>query len=175
MISIPRMLLIGAATKNAGKTTLSCRIIEQFREHAIVALKATIHRDDIRGQWSVTREYGAHPEKDTGRLLAAGAEAVWWLRCDEDCVTRVIAELLAQVPEEAPLLCESNTLRRFVAPGLFLMVQREDDETVKPSAQAVWDSADRLIRLRFIAGSVVFDPDIVPLLRFEKETWSIES
>ncbi len=169
------MLLIGAASKNAGKTTLACRIIERFRDRGIVAVKATIHRGDLRGQWSVTHETGDHPDKDTGRLLAAGAREVLWLRSDEDCVERAIAELLARIPADAPLLCESNTLRRFMTPSLFLMVKRDGDNEIKPTAQAVIEKADLVVHSFAGQEGVSFRPDVLSLLLFEDGIWRLPS
>ncbi len=175
MTAVPRMLLIGATAKNAGKTTLACRIVERFRDRGIIVVKATIHRGDEKGQWSVTRETGAHPDKDTGRLLAAGAREVLWLRSDEDCVERAVAELLSRIPDGVPLLCESNTLRRFVTPSLFLMVRREDDDAIKPTAQAVIGKADLVVHSFAGPEGVSFHPDILSRLLFEDGIWRLSS
>ncbi len=173
MINLPRLLLIGAATKNAGKTTFACRVVERFRDRGIVAIKATIHRGDTKGQWSLVREVGEHPDKDTGRLLAAGAREVLWLRTDEDCVERAVAELLARTPHDAPLLCESNTLRRFVTSGLFIMVRRDGDDEVKPTAQAVMNMADLAIHSFAGPEGVSFRPDVLSRILFDDGAWRL--
>jgi hypothetical protein len=172
MIPMPRLLLIGAATRNAGKTTLSCRVIERFRDRGIVAVKATIHRgEEATGHYSVTRELGDHEDKDTGRLFAAGASAVYWLRADERSIERALVELFALVPPDAPILCESNSLRHFVMPGLFLFVQRRGEAEMKETARAVLPFADRVVASYLSEDELRYDPDIVSRLAFGNGTW----
>jgi len=172
MIEVPRMLLIGAATRNAGKTTLSCTVIEKFRDRGIIAVKATIHRgEEVEGHFSVTKEQGDHQNKDTGRLFAAGASAVYWLRADERSVGPALRELLGLVPEDMPLLCESNSLRHMVTPGLFLFVQRRGEEEMKGTARVVLPFADRVVRSYRVGDAVSYDPDIVSRLVFENGVW----
>ncbi len=173
MREIPNLLLIGAAAKDAGKTTLACRIVERFRDRGIIAVKATIHRGNDAGQWSVVREESGRLDKDTGRLRAAGAADVLWLRSDENGVERAVAELLVRIPADAPIIGESNTLRRFVVPGLFLMVARAGEQAMKPTAEAVAHLADRHIHSALHKGALVFSPDIVPLLTFNHNRWSL--
>ena len=40
------------------------------------------------------------------------------------------------------IICESNSLRRFIEPGYFMIMQRKGIEEIKPSCQAVWEYAD---------------------------------
>lgn len=174
MIEAPTMLLIGAATRNAGKTTLSCRVIEKFRDRGIIAVKATIHRgEEVAGHHSVTREQGDHENKDTGRLFAAGASAVYWLRTDERSAGQALAELFTLVPPEVPILCESNSLRHFATPGLFLFVQRRGEEEMKETARAVLPLADRVIASYRAGNELSYDPDIVSRLVFDNGGWRI--
>lgn len=174
MITMPRILLIGAATKDAGKTTLSCRIARQFRDRGIVAVKVTIHRgEEAPVHYSVIREEEAHPDKDTGRLFAAGAAAVYWLRSDERSVEKALTELAAAVPKDTPLICESNTLRRFVKPGLFLFVRRRRSTDIKPTARIVLPLADLVVESFPGDDELRYDPDILPRLSFVNWKWSI--
>lgn len=174
MITMPRMLLIGAATKDAGKTTLSCRIVRHFCDRGIVAVKATIHRsEEAPAHYSVIREEEAHPEKDTGRLFAAGAAAVYWLRSDEHSIEKALAELTTAVPEGTPLICESNTLRRFVKPGAFLFVRRRGSTDIKPTARIVLPLADLVAESFSGEDDLRYDPDILPRLSFVNGKWSI--
>jgi len=44
---IPNLLLIAGTGNKSGKTTLACRVIEQFRQSGISAVKITPHFHDI--------------------------------------------------------------------------------------------------------------------------------
>ena len=65
-------------------------------------------------------------------LLAAGAAEVLWLRVMREHLDEGAADLLSRTDPSAPLICESNSLRRVVDPGIFLMLRHRDDRSVKP-------------------------------------------
>ena len=90
------MLLVGAASRNAGKTTLACALVQAVaRSCPVAAVKVTIVRDDGHGcprgdegcgvcerldvPFRLTEQVGEPDDTDTGRLLAAGARPVLWL------------------------------------------------------------------------------------------------
>ncbi len=153
-----QMLLIGSAGRNSGKTTLACRLIEKLRRrHRLVAAKVTAiqARDglcprggtgcgtcaSLEGQYDLLEEQTPGAAKDTQRLLAAGADRVYWLRVMRDCLDEGAKALLEAVGS-APLICESNSLRTVVEPALFLMCRHGQVETVKATARVVWAHAD---------------------------------
>ena len=158
----PEMLMIGATGRNTGKTELACRVI---RRHAprvpIAALKVTaVVRNDgscprggagcgvcssLAESWCVTREVDADSDKDTAKLLASGAREAYWLRVKHEALGEGAAGLLAHVPTGWVSVCESNSLSRVVEPGLFLQVRAASERTVKASALAVADLADRVV------------------------------
>ena len=151
---MPGMLLIGAAGRNAGKTELACRLIARERPGTpIVGVKTTtIHDPDapcprggegcgvctsFRGTHALSEEDGAQPDKDTSRLLAAGAERVLWLRVARGCLAVGLQALVDEIGEDAVCICESNSLRHVVEPGVFLTVRHERDAGTKASCREV--------------------------------------
>jgi hypothetical protein len=169
----PEMLMIGATGRNAGKTELACRVIRDLAARVpIAALKVTTvvgadggcpHGGEGCGTcsslgepWCVTRELDAGSGKDTSRLLRAGAREAWWLRVREDSLRDGAAGLLEQVPAGWASVCESNSLSRVVEPGLFLQVRSAGEGSVKESARAVADLADRVV----VSDGVTFDLDL---------------
>lgn len=162
MKHVPRMLLLGSTGRNSGKTLFACRLIEALRERVdVVGIKVTaIDRRDGRcprggngcgvcssldGVYLLTEETLAGPEKDTQRLLAAGARRVFWLRVLKESLGEGLDALWRVVDDDALLICESNTLRTMVEPGLFLMFHRQGNQEPKASAQAVRGCVDRLV------------------------------
>lgn len=154
--------MIGATGRNTGKTELACRVI---RHHAaripIAALKVTtVVRTDgscprggegcgvcstLGEAWCVTRELDAASDKDTSRLLGSGAREAYWLRVRQESLEEGAAGLLAHVPSGWVSVCESNSLSTVVEPGLFLQVRGANEGTIKSSARAVADLADRVV------------------------------
>ena len=161
------MILLGAAGRNSGKTLLACKLIERYSEQfPIIAVKVTtIHRKgetcprggegcgtcaSLQGAYCVTEETSRDLKKDTSRLLASGAERVYWLRAVKDHLKEGLEALIRLIPEEIALVCESNSLRSVVEPGVFLIVKARNQDELKPSARRVLKSADRV---------VIYDPE----------------
>jgi molybdenum cofactor guanylyltransferase len=110
------------------------------------------------------------PEKDTTRMLAAGAKRVLWLRVLRENLEEGISALLETVDRDTAIICESNSLRTVVEPGLFLMVKGASSDTYKPSASNVKDQADRIIEF----DGEKFDINVSDIT-FGDGTWALES
>lgn len=158
----PSMIIVGAASRNAGKTEFACALIR--RESAatpVIGVKITAVREaedtcprgekgcglcsSFPGQYAVTEETGRGEHKDTQRMLGAGASRVFWLRVRRSGLEDGIADLLRRLPPGLPVVCESNAARKAIEPDLFLMIKAAGVTSVKPSSQAVAALADRLV------------------------------
>jgi molybdenum cofactor guanylyltransferase len=162
MIRLENMLMIGSSGSNVGKTELACALLRRFGgSHRIVAVKvtATASREQscprggqgcgvcssMDAEYKITEETDRHSRKDTARLLAAGAGRVYWLRVMRPHLREGLTALLETVGRDVVLICESNSLRQVVEPGLFLIVARRGHESWKHSAQQVRQDADRIV------------------------------
>lgn len=173
MIKIDEMLMIGSAGTNVGKTELACALLRRLtKNHPIAAVKVTTIKDkdgqcprggegcgvctSLQGNFCITRESDNRSNKDTGRLFAAGASPVYWLRVLRTHLQEGAAALLETLGPRVTCICESNSLRHVVEPGLFLMTRRKDSNAPKESAQQVWKYADRIIT----SDGAAFDLDL---------------
>ena len=173
MIKADGMLMIGSAGTNVGKTELACAILRKFGpSREIVGIKVTtIEEKDgqcprggqgcgvcssLQGDFCITLEADKSSNKDTGRLLSAGASRVFWLRSLKSRLHEASTALLQTVGSDAVSICESNSLRHVVEPGLFLMVERAAQQVWKKSAQEVKKYADRIV----ISHGGTFDLDL---------------
>jgi len=162
MIKLDKMLMIGSAGSNVGKTELACTILGKFgNNHNIVGIKVTTIKDkdgqcprggkgcgvcsSLEGNFCITEETNRTSGKDTSRLLAAGAGRVFWIRVLKEHLVEGITALLEAIDPEAVSICESNSLRQIVEPGLFLMVRKKDSNAWKSSARDVIKYADRIV------------------------------
>lgn len=172
-LKLDRMLLIGSTGANVGKTELACAVISKFSQNReIIGIKVTTIKakdgkcprggtgcgvcSSLKDDFNITEETNNTSGKDTARLLAAGASRVFWLRVMKKSLTEGINTLLDIIPPDAPLVCESNSLRHVVEPGLFLMVTTPDSKRCKASARSVKKYTDRII----ISDSGSFNLDI---------------
>ncbi|MGV8057259.1 MAG: molybdenum cofactor guanylyltransferase [Smithellaceae bacterium] len=174
MLPVHNMIMIGACGRNTGKTEMACRLIKKFTpDYTVIALKVTtIKKPDGKytpgnedhglssgSPYLLTEEHRENPEKDTGKMLAAGAHKVYWLKVKKEYLTKgmeTFLELINNGPDKI-IICESNSLRLVVEPGLFLINQNIRDQSIKPSCQDVISFQDHIIQ--FDREKFVFDVD----------------
>jgi len=161
-IKLGGMLMIGSAGANVGKTELACALIKKFGNSTdIIGIKVTtIEEKDgqcprggqgcgvcssLQGQFHITEETDHGSGKDTARLMAAGASRVFWLRVMKTHLKEGMTTLLDIVGPDAVSICESNSLRQVVEPGLFLIVKSHNSKAWKSSARQVKESADAIV------------------------------
>ena len=154
--------MIGSAGSNVGKTELACAILGRFsKECNVIGIKVTTIKDkegqcprggegcgvcsSLEGVYNIVEEFNSSSEKDTARLLAAGASRVFWLRVREESLQEGMTALLDVIGNDVVSICESNSLRQVVEPGLFLMVGSRDSKNWKSSALGVKKHADRIV------------------------------
>jgi molybdopterin-guanine dinucleotide biosynthesis protein A len=162
MIKLNRMLMIGSAGANVGKTELACALIKKFSKTTdITGIKVTTIKakdgqcprggigcgvcSSLDGDFSITEETDSESKKDTARLLAAGAKRVFWLRVMKKHLKDGMTALPDIIGPDAISICESNSLRQVVVPGLFLMVRTRKSKSWKSSAQDVKKYTDKIV------------------------------
>ncbi|HUW60101.1 MAG TPA: NTP transferase domain-containing protein [Candidatus Bathyarchaeia archaeon] len=158
MMYVPRMMLIGSTGRHSGKTLLACELIGKLRgRHRVIAAKVTTVQErngpcprggegcgvcsDLTDTYCLTEETEPGEAKDTQRLFAAGAETVLWLRVLRDHLAEGASKLIEKT-RDAFVLCESNSLRTVVEPGIFLLCRSTKEASIKASAAAVESLAD---------------------------------
>lgn len=154
--------MIGSASTNVGKTELACALLGRFsKEHNIVGIKVTTIKDkdgqcprggkgcgvcsSLEGNFCITEEFNKNSGKNTSRLLAAGAGRVFWIQALREYLSEAITALLDIIGSETVSICESNSLRQVIEPGLFLMVRNNDSDFWKSSARSLRKYADRIV------------------------------
>jgi len=182
---VPSMLLIGSAGRNVGKTEFACSVIRALHGRVpVVGLKVTTVRETdgtcprggrgcgvcsaLAGHYLLTEETDAASAKDTGRLLRAGATRVLWLRVLREHLAEGMAAVLADTGPTV-FVCESNSLRHVVKPGLFLMIREHGSRTFKGSAESVRRHADRIVD--FTGDGFDLDPGELDL---EGNRWALQ-
>ncbi len=161
MFDRPDILMIGSSGRNVGKTLLACELVRRHAAvHAVTAVKiTTIHEEEwdcphgvagcgvcgsLQGDYQLTEEKDGPPDKDTTRLLKAGATRVFWLRVRQPHLAEGVGELMRRLPAGQPAVIESNSARQVLAPGLFLIL-RDGGAEVKASCRGVMGQADRTL------------------------------
>ncbi len=148
MIKMDSMLLVGSTTKKTGKTRLACDIIRLFcKTKEITAIKITPADEPSLSQddFSLTEEKNTTADTDSSRFLRAGAKKAFWLKVKKDSLQKGFDSVLKLISVDSIVVCESTSLRKIIEPGLFLIVKRNNETDLKPSAADVSQFADRIV------------------------------
>lgn len=155
---LPRVLLIGSAGRNSGKTTLACNLINRYNtSENIYALKIiSIEKANsgcqrggkgcgictsLSGKYELIEEDAKNIYKDTSKMLIAGASKSFLLKTLKNSIEEAFCEFVKLVPDDAIIIVESNSLRKFVVPGLFVFADNNQKQ-MKQSAKEVYKYAD---------------------------------
>ncbi len=130
-MKITNLLLIAGTGTKSGKTSVACRIIEQFASLNLTAIKISPHfHETTPGLKTIFEEkgYAIYEEtddsssKDTSRMLKAGAGKVYFAKVLDDRLQYVFERIMDLIPENTPVVCESPALRNYVEPGVFIIM-----------------------------------------------------
>jgi hypothetical protein len=131
---IPNLILIAGTGTKSGKTSMVCRIIEQFRNLNITAVKISPHFHEITpGLKTIHEEFGyaiyeettRNSNKDTSRMLDSGAEKVYFAKVLDNRLKFVFDKIMDLIPEGTPIICESPALRNYIEPGVFIVMSSD--------------------------------------------------
>jgi len=162
MLKIPNMLMVGSTGRGGGKTRFVCSLVSRFRSSGDIAgIKVTtVQKADgtcprggqgcgvcssLEGHFYITEETDSRADKDTCRMLAAGAKKVLWLRVLKKYLEEGLDALLDVIGNDAVSVCESNSLRSIAEPGVFIMLKGPNEQDAKTSAKGVIRYADRIV------------------------------
>jgi len=139
-MTIPNLLLIAGTGTKSGKTTLACRIIEQFSHLNVTAIKITPHFHETtpglktiyeEPGYAIYEETNTDSSKDTSRMLRAGATKVYYAKVLDDRLLFVFNRIMELIPAGTPIICESPALRYFTEPGAFLIISSQTTNKFK--------------------------------------------
>lgn len=184
-MTLKNFLVIGAYSRNAGKTGFSRQVINKYKKD-IIALKVTIIKEgrdicprggsgcgvctSLEKDFEISEEKDSSQNKDTSKMLDAGAVKVYWLRVRENAVIAGMEALLKGLDKSKPVICESNSLMKYINPSLFILLRAKGEEIKKKSALSVENKADLIIETTINSSNFDFSK-----LDFSDNGWSITS
>lgn len=162
-------MMVGGHTRNLGKTSVVEGIIRGLPEFNWTAVKITQFGHgvcSVNGEacdcaitehpFSITEERQKHTSTDTARFLAAGARRSLWVRTKQGDLVQALPAFREKIKGDEFVIVESNSLRRFMRPELYLQVMDMSNPDFKISAQQMFDLSDAYI--------LVSKPDRAPVL-----------
>lgn len=118
--------------------------------------------NSLTGDYKIIEEIEVDSLKDTSRMLKAGAKKAYLLLVSKCSLKAGILAVLEIIPDNALIIIESNTIRKVIEPGLFLVIKEQKNNSVKPSCAEVIKLSDKIIQ--FDNMNWDFLPDKVEIL-----------
>src|SRR5947207_2061799 len=153
-----QLVMVGGHTRNIGKTSVVEGIIRRTPELNWTAAKITQFGHGVcsvngeacgcavsEHQYSITEERHRDTGTDTARFLAAGATRSLWVRTKQGELITALPELKKQIEEHEFVIVESNSLRRFMNPALYIQVIDNTNPDFKLSSKQFFDLSDAYV------------------------------
>lgn len=153
-----KLILVGGHSRNIGKTSVVAGIVKALVELNWTAIKITQTGHKIcasngkdcgcevpEHEFLLTEETEKSMRADTPRFLLAGAKRALWLRTRQGELVNALSKLKTEIATNDYVIIESNSLRKFIVPDLYLQVLDPTKEDFKISAQEFLDLADAYI------------------------------
>lgn len=134
------LLLVAGTGRNSGKTTMVCRVTQQFRDTGIISVKISPHfHEPSEGLILISKNRGfiifeetnCATNKDTSRMLQCGAKKVLFAQIAEGYLKEAFMEIIKFVPENNPVVCESPSLIKYIEPGIFVIMISDNEQGTK--------------------------------------------
>lgn len=147
------LLMVAGTGRNSGKTSFICKICESWQSDLpLVCIKISNH---IHIEMGITALYTSKPfniyeetsknsDKDSSRMLQAGASHVFFIETKREFTSEAFQKVQEFIPENAVIICESGTLRRYIKPSLFIMLHTIGQEPKESSADLM-KIADKIL------------------------------
>lgn len=175
-----KLVMIGGHSRNIGKSSVVEGIIRALPEFNWTAAKITQFGHGIcsmngkacgcavsEHQFSITEERHRDTGTDTARFLAAGARRSLWVRTKQGELFTALPTLKKKIEDDQFVIVESNSLRRFMNPAVYLQVLDVSNPDFKVSAKEFFDLSDAYVLVRtsgdqptVLANSVLLEREI---------------
>ncbi len=158
-----KTICVTGSTSRAGKTTLASILVSRLPGWAACKVTTCVERpgqacprgredacgvcSSLDGPYEIEEERGGPEtdEKDTGRLRAAGAARVLWVRTRPEALAQSVAEALRLFGDAPGVVFEGNHVLAVIDPDIAVMVLSPDGR-MKQSAREVRDRVDLFAR-----------------------------
>jgi len=156
MILYDKMIIVGGTGRNIGKTHLAEMAIEKLSKYSeVIAVKISnvnpgnkdlhgAHEMVVEDDFLIYEENNRKGNKDSMRFLKAGAKRSFFIITDDDHLPVAFDQLLKRIKPDSVMVCESNSLRQWVKPGLLLMVI-DKKQSGKEGIAHLLDVADAIV------------------------------
>lgn len=137
----PLLIGIGGGGSSSGKTTLGCHILRELSKYgtwgALKYTKTALYSKIVQDE-SVLKE----KDKDTARLLEAGAVEAIWVQAPREGLEDTIKEAINMFSPLDGIIIEGNSAIEVLNPDIVIFIFRGE---IKPGSERVLESADIVV------------------------------
>ncbi|HTR45246.1 MAG TPA: hypothetical protein VMH06_06005 [Thermodesulfovibrionales bacterium] len=137
----PFIIGVGGAHSGSGKTTYACLLLRKLKGWG--AIKYT--RTELYSSLVDDRETLSTEDKDTRRMLDAGAARVLWVKAPPGGLEEMLPEAVARLSDLRGVVVEGNSAIEFLKPDIIIFVFGSEAEEIKESAKGVLLNADVVV------------------------------
>ncbi|MFK5854870.1 MAG: hypothetical protein QM503_01990 [Bacteroidota bacterium] len=176
MKEFKNILLVSGSGRNIGKTTFACNIINQIKEKGyVIGLKITPHFHTTGSNqklieegdgYKIYMETDIESDKDSSRMLRAGADKVYYVISDDLNLDRISDHLGRLLPANCAVVCESGSFANVFKPGLHILIVGVNTDDSKKSYISNIEKSDVVIN-----SDVVFNSNITSDFEFTGNHW----
>jgi len=165
MIEVSNMLMVGALSRNIGKTEFVCALIRKLSKTHNVCdiIVTTVHENDYDFHGDVPdadlylqgkRSFEIKEEPlgnadcegtDTAKMLYYGAKKALWVCSSFKDLAAVAKEVVSTTKSFEYIVCESNSLRHHIRPKQFILLEKTGLVSAKPEAEVIRTYADIIL------------------------------
>ena len=142
---LPSFLIISGMGRNTGKTTLACWIIKEFSEKEnITAIKISSHFHEPTPElkllfktkdYSISKEYNPGTEKDSSKMLGAGAKDSFYIQSKKDKIKEAFDKYMKEFDQGNAVVCESSALAKILTPGIGFIILSDNIINDQPQSE----------------------------------------
>ena len=140
MKNAPKTIIVSGTTRNVGKTTFACQIIEKYKTEEVTAIKISPHIHNIEKEsitiernadFTIIKEHRIDSTKDSSRMLKAGAKDVYFIMTKDENLQKVVDYLNRIIDFNKRIVIESAAIRRYIKSQYFYLIYNDENTNVK--------------------------------------------
>jgi LAO/AO transport system kinase len=135
----PFIIGIGGAHSKVGKTTVACQILKKLSGWGAVKFTKTSFYSSIVDSLEILRQ----KNKDTYRLLNAGAQNVLWVQSPPEDMNETLGIAIDRLSNLKGIIIEGNSAIDALRPEIVIFVSK--NEELKKGAEKILGMADAVI------------------------------
>lgn len=148
----PFIIGVGGSHSGVGKTTIAEALLLSFRAFGLPGFRSLRRwgavkytKTDFYSSLIEDRAVLDRKDKDTGRLLNAGAEEVLWIQSPPEELSELVSAAIGRLSHLDGIIIEGNSAIEFSSPDVVIFKLDTRGEIIKSSALRLIEQADIIV------------------------------